>query len=112
MRQTFEQRFNIKEEKIQIHLDENERHDIIRKTFSREEIGIRKVKKIFYYAFHKCEKCQDKTKVVRKSYVEDQAEFDMTPDPDAETTVKIRSIGVLSIGESSKNSEEFSEKIR
>ena len=76
MRQTFEQRFNIKEEKIQIHLDENERHDIIRKTFSREEIGIRKVKKIFYYAFHKCEKCQDKTKVVRKSYVEDQAEFD------------------------------------
>ena len=45
--QTFEQRFNIKEEKIQVNLDENGRHDIIRKTFSREEKGTRKVKKIF-----------------------------------------------------------------
>ena len=76
MSQTFEKKFYIKEEKIQVNLDENGRYDIIRKTFSREEKGTRKVKKIFYYASHTCEKCQDKTKVVRKSYVENRAEFD------------------------------------
>ena len=40
--------------------------------------------------------------------VKDKEEFDMTPDPEAETTVKIRSIGAISIGEIFQDSEEIS----
>ena len=40
--------------------------------------------------------------------VKDKEEFDMTPDPEAETTVKIRSIGAISIGEIFQDSEESS----